>query len=73
MTEKDYYSVLIKAIEDKMVQDSNKIIEEKVDSFRNNLKDIRDEAIAHTMSKIRIMSEENMNDGVVNISINYRC
>lgn len=33
MTEKDYYSVLIEAIENKMIADSNEIIEEKVNSL----------------------------------------
>lgn len=40
------------AIENKMIDDSDKIIEEKVNSFRNNLRDIRDRSIAEMIHNI---------------------
>lgn len=71
MTEKEYYSVLIKAIENKMIDDFDKIIEEKVNSFRNNLRDIRDRSVADMIRNIRMISEiDHM--GNVHISIEYK-
>lgn len=71
MTEKDYYSALINAIENKMIADSDKIIEEKVNSFRNNLRDIRDRSVADMIRNIRMISETD-HMGNVHISIEYK-
>lgn len=70
MTEKDYYSALINAIKNKMIADSDKIIEEKVDSFRNRLKDIRDIAVGEMVRNIRMISETD-DMGSVHITIKY--
>lgn len=70
MTEKDYYSALMNAIEKKMIEDSDRIIEEKANSFRNNLKDIRDRAVGEMVRNIRMSSE--MDDmGDIHITIKY--
>ena len=71
MTEKDYYSVLIEAIENKMIDDSNKIIEEKVSSFRNSLMNIRDRAIGEMVRNIRMISETD-HMGNIHISVEYK-
>lgn len=71
MTEKDYYSALINAIENKMIADSDKIIEEKVDSFRNGLKDIRDIAVGEIVRNIRMISETD-DMGSIHITIEYK-
>lgn len=70
MKQKDYYSALMKLIENEMIQDSDKIIEEKVNSFRNDLKDIRDRSISEMIRNIRIISETD-HLGNVCITIKY--
>ena len=67
---KDLYSVLIKAIENKMIEDSDEIIEKKVSSFRNNLRDIRDRSVSEMIRNIRMISKiDHM--GNVHITIKY--
>lgn len=70
MEPKDYYSALMKVIENKMIQDSDKIIEEKVNSFMNDLKDIRDRSVSEMIRNIRIASETD-HLGNVCITIKY--
>lgn len=71
MEQKDYYSALMEAIENKMIQDSDKIIEEKVNSFRNDMKDIRDRSVSEMIRNIRMVSETD-NIGNMNIRIEYK-
>lgn len=71
MTEKDYYSALMSTIENKMIEDSDRIIEEKVDSFRNRLKDIRDKAVGEMVRNIRMISETD-DMGSIHITIEYK-
>lgn len=70
MEQKDYYSALMEMIENKMIQDSDKIIEEKVNSFRNNLRDIRDRSVSEMIRNVRIASETD-NLGNLYITIKY--
>lgn len=70
INEKDYYSALMNAIENKMIADSDKIIEEKVNSFRNNLKNIRDMVVGEMVMNIRMISETD-DMGNVYITIKY--
>ncbi len=54
-----------------MIDDSNKIIEEKVSSFRNSLMNIRDRAIGEMVRNIRMISETD-HMGNIHISVEYK-
>ncbi len=70
MEHKDYYSALMEAIRNKLVHDSDKIIDEKVNLFRNDLKDIRDRSVSEMIRNIRMVSETD-HFGNVCITIKY--
>lgn len=71
MEQKDYYCALMEMIKNKVIQDSDKIIEEKVNLFRNDLKDIRDRSVSEMIHNIRMVNETD-NIGNMNIRIEYK-